>query len=110
MSSRKVDEKMFATVKQCVKHGMTQAQIEKVFGISHSIISYIAHADSLEDYSNKIAVKNQKYKGTKPAAPVQEITPEETKSEDCLLQKIIEQNERMISLMERLCDAWSVSK
>lgn len=109
MSSRKVDEKMFATVKQCVKHGMTQAQIEKVFGISHSIISYIAHADSLEDYNSRIAVKNQKYKGTKPAAPVQEIAPEEIKS-GSLLKQIIAQNDRMIALLEQMCDAWSVSK
>lgn len=109
MSYRKVDEKMFATVKQCIEHGMTQAQIEKIFGISHSIISYIAHADSLEDYNSKMAVKNQKYKGKKQPAPVQVITPEEINKGN-LLKQIITQNDRMIALLEKMCDVWGVSK
>ena len=109
MSNRKVDENMFKTVKQCVEHGMTQAQIEKVFGISHGVITFITHADSLEDYNDRMTVKNQKYKGKKQPVPVQEITPEEIKS-DCLLQKIIEQNDRMITLLEQMCDVWGVSK
>ena len=71
----RVNAKLFKQAKQLLELGLTQAQVTKIVKMSNSTVSRIAAANSLKEYREEAARRNQYYLAKAEEAEAPKETP-----------------------------------